>query len=104
MAVLKQFSDVLQDCAVKKKTGALFVAVAGQSENLVRFFFKEGDICNLSYGPAKDAECLDILECYDFGKAVYFDGMKPPAVCDKLPPTKEIIARIAKCGKQVMID
>ncbi len=101
MAVLKSFADVLQEYCTAKKTGALFVSVAEASENLVRFYFKDGDIYNLSYGPVKDRECLDILECYNLGKAVYFDGMKAPSVSAGLPKTAEIIAKIRNSGKQI---
>jgi len=104
MAVMKPFVDVLQGYYAGKKTGALYVAVAGGSENLVRVYFKEGEIYCLSYGPVKDKECLDILDCYDFGKAVFFEGMKAPAVSPDLPKTQDIISMIKKSGKQIQID
>lgn len=36
---------------MRKKSGALYAAVAGLSENLVRFYFREGEIYHLCYGP-----------------------------------------------------
>lgn len=104
MAVLKAFSDVLQEFRTKKKTGALYISVAEASENLVRFYFKEGEICNLSYGPVKDRECLDLLDCYSLGKAVYFDGMKAPTESANLPKTDVIIAMIKRKGTQIQTD
>ena len=104
MPVLKQLTDVLQEYYTGKKTGALFVSVAEASENLVRFYFKDGNIYSLSYGPVKDRECLDILDCYNFGKAVYFDGMKAPSASAGLPSTPEIISMVKNSGKQVQMD
>ncbi len=104
MAIQKLFADVLEDCHAGKKTGALFVSVTEASENLIRFYFKEGNIYSVSYGPVKDRECLDILDCYDLGKVVYFDGLKTPAGSPGLPSTEEIIKNARKSGKTVLID
>lgn len=105
MAALKPFADVLDQYHREKKTGALYVAIAGSSENLIRFYFKDGDIYSMTYGPAKDRECLDILDCYDLGKAVFFAGMKSPmAATGDLPKTDQIIAQVKKSGKQVQVD
>jgi hypothetical protein len=101
MAAAKLFADVLQEFYDGKRTGALFVSAAEASENLIRFYFKEGNISNLSYGTAKDKDCLDILDCYELGKAIYFDGMKAPGAPGDLPPTEEIIANARKSGKMV---
>lgn len=101
---MKMFSDVLQEIHDAKKTGALFVSVVEASENLVRFYFKDGEIVYISYGPARDRECLDILDCYDLSKAVYFDGMKPPAISEDLPRTDVIITKLKKLGKQVDVS
>lgn len=103
MAALRAFADVLKELHDSKKNGALFISVTAASENLVRFYFKDGEICHLSYGPARDEECLDILDCYEIGKAVYFEGMKPPAISSGLPKTEAIIEKFKKTGKQVDI-
>ena len=103
MAVVKLFADVLEEYHQSKKTGAIFVEIAGKSENLIRFYFKDGNLCNLSFGPMKDRECIDVLDCYDFQKVVLFDGMKAPSVCTNLPPTGEIIEKMRACGKKVEI-
>lgn len=97
-------ADVLQGYCEAKKTGAIYISVMETSENLVRFYFKDGELCHLSYGPVKDRECLDILACYDFGKAVFFEGLKPPALSSDLPKTAEIIAVIKQQNKKVMMD
>lgn len=104
MATLKLFADVLQEYHTGKKTGALFVTVAEASENLIRFYFKDGNIYSISYGPAKDKECIEILDCYDLGKIVYFDGLKTPSASSGLPSTGEIINIVRKSGKQVQVD
>jgi hypothetical protein len=104
VATLKLFADVLQECHTEKKTGALFVTVAEASENLIRFYFKDGNIYSISYGQAKDKECIEILDCYDLGKTVYFDGLKAPSATPGLPSTEEIITTVRKSGKQVQVD
>ena len=104
MAVLKVFADVLQDFHEKKKNGALYVSVAVASENLIRFYFRDGEIYHLSYGATADRECLDILDCYDLDKAVYFDGMNSAVASSTLPRTRDLISAIRRTGKNVFID
>ena len=104
MATSRLFADVLQEYHARKKTGALFISVMEASENLIRVYFQEGRITSLSYGTARDGECLDILDCYNLGKAVYFDGMKTPVVSAKLPATPEIISLMRNSGKQIQMD
>lgn len=104
MTVLKLFADVLQEYSAGKKNGALFVSVAEESENLIRFFFKDGNISHLSYGPVKGKDCLELLDCYNLGKAIYFDGMNAPLTSSDLPPTNAIIAMVRQSGKQVQME
>lgn len=100
----KLFADLLQEYAQTKKTGALYVSVTAASENLIRFYFKDGNIYHISYGPLKDKECLDVLDCYDFSRAVFFTGLKASAASSDLPKTAEIIALVRKSGKKVLLD
>ena len=101
MASSQLLADLLQGYSTGKKTGALYVAVAEQSENLIRFYFDQGSIYGMSYGPIKGRECLDILDCYNLGKVVYFDGFKMPSASTDLPGTEDIIDMIRMNGKQV---
>ncbi|MEK6697517.1 MAG: hypothetical protein AABZ10_00600 [Nitrospirota bacterium] len=101
----KVLADVLQECHEKKKTGALYISVIAASENLVRFYFKDGEIYHLTYGPVKDRECLDILDCYDFGRIIFFTGLKAPdAAALDLPPTPAIIASLRTKAKKVQVE
>ncbi len=104
MAGSKLLADVLQELNTGKKTGALFISVTEASENLVRFYFREGNIYTVSYGPLKDKECLDILDCYSFNKIIYFEGLKSPQASSDLPSTADIISMIRKGGKEVHTD
>ena len=104
MIVLKLFADVLQEYCADKKNGALFVSVAEESENLIRFFFKEGNISHISYGPVKGKDCLELLDCYNLVKAIYFDGMNAPMASSDLPSTHAIIAMVRQSGKQVQVE
>lgn len=104
MATSQLLADLLQGYSTGKKTGALYVAVAEASENLIRFYFNEGRIYSMSYGPIKGRECLDILDCYNLGKVVYFDGLKTPSTSTDLPGTEDIINMVRNNGKQVQIS
>jgi len=104
MAVKKKLADVLRECHTGKRTGAILVSVTEASDNLIRFYFHEGRISGISYGAAKDQDCLDILDCYTPGKATYLDGMKAPSSASSLPETSEIIEKIEQSGKEVQMD
>ena len=83
MAALTLFADVLQEYSSGKKTGALFVSGVETSENLIRFFFKDGGIYHLSYGPITGKDLLDILDCYNLEKVVLRSAC--PFVCSPPP-------------------
>lgn len=95
-----QFADVLERIHREKKTGLLNITVRQSSQYLVRVYFREGNISRLSYGPLSGKECLDLLDCYDFGKAVFFEGMKAP---NDLPATENIISQVRNGGKTIEI-
>ncbi len=104
MATERLFAEVLQKYHEAKETGALYVSVTAESENLIRFYFKDGELIHLSYGPIKGRECLDILDCYDLNKAVFFSGHKAPVADSVLPKTANIIAIFKNNGKKVLTD
>jgi len=104
MATEKLLADLLQEHRAARKTGALYISVQETSENLVRFYFKEGELYHLSYGPVKDRELLDILDCYNFGKTVYFEGLTAPSPASDFPRTDVIIAKLIKSGKRVLVE
>lgn len=97
-------ADVLQELFDAKKTGALFVSVKAKSENLIRFYFKDGEIIYLNYGPISNRECLDMLDCYDLDKAVFLNGHKAPGTASNLPSTVTIITVFRKNVKKVLMD
>lgn len=96
--------DVIDEYHVKKKTGSLYVVVKQSTEYLVRFYFKHGEVYYVSYGPLKGAECLDLLECYDFNKGIFLDGINAPSVIRDLPDTVKIISLMRRSGKTVIMD
>jgi len=98
------FADVIQNYLSAKKNGALYVAVVETSEDLIRMYFKDGQIYHLRYGTALGNDCLDILEYYNLYSATFFEGITAP---DKpaadLPSTQKITARIRLMNKKVKI-
>jgi hypothetical protein len=100
MALL--FADVLYDFYSKGKTGALLAVVDHNTDRMVRFYFENGLIHHVSFGSLKGKECLDRLDCYKFGMAVFCTGMKPPrASHGDLPITSHIIATIKNMKKTI---
>jgi len=96
------FADVLQKLHEERKTGALFVTVDQSKDCPVRFWFEGGEIRRLSYGPLRGRECMDLLNCYDFGIAIFLDGMKTPLDADgQIPGTPGLISDLRKTGKTV---
>ena len=104
MAEEQLFVNVIRDILSSKKNGALYVSVVETSEDLVRMYFKDGQIYHLRYGTAIGNDCLDILEFYGLYSATFFEGIKAP---DKpaadLPSTNEILSRIEKMNKKVKV-
>lgn len=98
------FADVIQDILSAGKNGALYVNIRETSEDILRMYFKDGQIYHLRYGTAIGNDCLDILEYYNLYSATFFDGItapdKPPA---DLPSTKEILTKIRRLDKKVKV-
>lgn len=104
MSTDHSLADILQELHENKKTGALYVSIVETSEDLVRIYFRDGDIYHIRYGSAIGRDCLDILEYYNLWGATYFDGIDAPkgAVSD-IPKTREIISMIRALNKQVKV-
>jgi hypothetical protein len=98
------FAEVIQDILTARRNGALYVSMREISEDILRMYFKDGQIYHLRYGTAIGNDCLDILDYYNLYSATYFQGItapdKPPA---DLPSTKEILARIRQLNKGVKV-
>jgi hypothetical protein len=98
------FAEVIQDILAARRNGALYVSMREISEDILRMYFKDGQIYHLRYGTAIGNDCLDILDYYTLYSATYFQGItapdKPPA---DLPSTKEILARIRQLNKRVKV-
>ncbi len=101
MTTERPLADVLEEHHNAKKTGAFYISVAQTSENLIRIYIDQGESRHISYGSAKGRECLDILDCYDLDKVIYFEGLKAPSVSMDLPKTPEIIAAIRRRGVKI---
>jgi hypothetical protein len=104
MATERFFSDVMQDIFDARKSGALFVNVVESSEDLIRIYFKNGEIYYLSYGSAIGQDCMDIIEYYTWRNATFFENFEAPAgsAASKFP-TKKFIAMIKETHKKVRV-
>jgi hypothetical protein len=98
------FAEVIQDILTAKKNGALYVNIVETSEDILRIYFRDGQIYHCRYGTAIGNDCLDILDYYNLYSATFFEGIKAP---DKpptdLPPTKEILTKIRQLNKKVKV-
>jgi hypothetical protein len=96
------FADIIQDILTARKNGALYVSIVETSEDILRMYFRDGQIYHLRYGTAIGNDCLDILDYYNLYSATFFEGItapdKPPA---DLPSTSEIMAKIRQLNKKV---
>jgi len=100
MALL--FADVLQEVCAKGKTGALFAVVDQRTDHMVRVYFEGGEILHLSCGPLKGKACLEQFDRYNFGMAVFLNGMKPPRIlANDLPMTSNVISMVKSTGKTI---
>ncbi len=79
MAKVRGFSDVLRELHADRKSGQLFVNVVESSEDLIRIYFKKGQIYYFSYGSAIGQDAMDIVEYYTFGNATFLEGSAAPA-------------------------
>lgn len=104
MAKERYFSDVLQEIYDGKKSGALFVDIFESSEDLMRFYFKNGEIYYLTYGSAVGQDCMDIIEFYTLRNATYFEGILAPAGSVQMKfSTKKFIEAMKKNYKKVRV-
>lgn len=106
MAEEKPFGDVLNDLHAAKKTGALYVSMVETSEDLLRIYFRDGDIYHIRYGTAFGKDVLDILEYYNLWGSTFFEGIKAPggASSPDIPKTDSIITHIRSMNKKVKVQ
>ncbi len=98
------FADLIQDLLNAKKNGALYISVVETSEDIVRMYFKDGQIYHLRYGTAIGRDCLDILEYYNLYSATFFEEIKAPdKPATDLPSTAEMLSRIRRMNKMVKV-
>lgn len=104
MAKLRLFSDVLQEIRGAKQSGSLFVSVKESSEDLIRIYFKKGEISHCTYGSAVGQDCLDIIEFYTWQNATYFDGLAAPTEAGNSKyQTDKFIAMMKSTNKTVKL-
>jgi hypothetical protein len=98
------FADVIQDILTARKNGALYVNIVETSEDILRMYFKDGQIYHCRYGTAIGNDCLDILDYYNLYSATFFEGIKAPdKPPEDLPSTKEILTKIRQMNKTVRV-
>ncbi|HYA87692.1 MAG TPA: DUF4388 domain-containing protein [Nitrospirota bacterium] len=105
MSSERPLADLLQELHDTKKTGALYVSIVETSEDLVRIYFRNGDIYYIRYGTAIGNDCLDILEYYNLWGATYFDGVEAPkGAVSNIPKTQAVISMIRGLNKKVKVQ
>jgi len=62
MATERLLGDVLKELHQGKQTGAVYIDVVEQSEDMLRIFFENGEIYFIRYGSATGNDVLDIIE------------------------------------------
>jgi hypothetical protein len=96
--------EVLRELYRGGKTGALYIDVVEQSEDMIRFFFENGEIYFVRYGTAIGNEVLEIIEYYHLYSATFVqDIMAPGKPARNLPPTKTIIDKLDQLQKKIKV-
>jgi len=97
-------SEVVADINRNKKTGILSVAIRGDDKNLLKFFFKDGNVYHLTCNIQKDTDCLSQCDTLDFSSCSFLPNAKSEATnqSSNMPPTSEIIQILKK--KNVSIE
>jgi len=105
MAQEKQAAEVLQDIYAGKKSGALYISIVEQSEDLFRVYFRNGEIYHIRYGSALGKDCLELIEFYTLYSATWFDGISSPgdAKSADLPSMEVVLAELKKQDKKVKV-
>ncbi len=102
MAQVKLFADLLQELRSGRKNGALYISIAEKSEDMARFYFRNGELYHVRYGTAIGNDCLDIMEFYTMNSASFYEGITAPDTPAKdLPATDAVIARFRKNAQSV---
>jgi len=102
MAQVKLFADLLQELRSGKKNGALYISIAEKSEDMARFYFRDGELYHVRYGTAIGNDCLDVMEFYTMNSASFYEGITATDTPAKdLPTTADIIDRFRKSGQSV---
>ena len=102
MAEEQFFENIVEDVVRAKKSGALYINVVENSEDLIRIYFKDGEIYHMRYGTAVGNDCLEVLEYYRLYDAMFFDGITAPdAHARDLPPTRAILERIRQMEQKI---
>ncbi len=92
MAKERFFAEVMQELVDTKKTGALLINVVETSEDLLRIYFRNGEIYYISYGSASGTDCIDIIEYYTLRNATFFNELTMQGVEALKFPTKKFIS------------
>jgi hypothetical protein len=102
MATERLFADIIQDYLSAKKDGALYVSVVEISEDLIRLYFKDGQIYHIRYGSAIGNDVLDVLEYYNLYGVTFFEGITAPdKPATDLPSTTVILERIRQTNTKI---
>jgi len=104
MLIERSLCDVLRELHQGRQTGALYIDVVEQSEDMLRIFFENGEIYYIRYGTASGNDVLDIIEYYNLYSATFFEGITAPGnPVRNLPPTAAIIVRLDPLKKKVKV-
>jgi hypothetical protein len=105
MSEEKLLVDIIRSIYSAKKSGGLYISTVEASEDLFKIFFKHGEIDHIQYGTAHGNECLEIVEFYTLNSATFFENVRVPELVPSipLPPTRVVIAMLARLDKKVRL-
>ncbi len=99
--MVRNLTTVLTEIHKHGKTGLLSVAIGG-SPNLLKLFFRGGEIYHIVCGNIRGKDCLDIFSSMELRDCSFIPGTELDRASTDLPSTSDIIRMIMTSRKTVL--
>jgi hypothetical protein len=93
-------SEILSELKQKQKTGLLSISVVDDT-HLFKIFVKQGDVCRISCGKMKGAECLAQFDGLELKSSFFLPDIDLGGERENIPPTNELISFFKITNKTV---
>ncbi|HHW20699.1 hypothetical protein [Thermodesulfovibrio thiophilus] len=98
----KNLADIIESLFENKSTGFLSI-VLNSEKNLIKFYFKNGDIYHISFGFKKGAQCINELLSKEPQQCNFIPMITVDMTSDDIPSTEKIIEMLRDMNKFINI-